>query len=149
MPEWLIDSDHSRLITTFRMIYAACLFKCIFWIRNKFDVTRELKPKYIIDQLRREFGATFGYSTILKAKEAILLDSLAEQTLQFAQLPEYFRRIASQDESATIDIQLVSGTFSRCFVAPSAARNAYRFCRKFVALDRTGRHVGSFLFNCH
>lgn len=87
--------------------------------------------------MRREFGATFGYSAILKAKESILHDSVAEQTLQFAQIPEYFRRLAAQDPGATANIQLVAGTFNRCFVAPSAARNAFRFCRPFVALDGT------------
>ena len=104
-------------------------------IEEKTLVDKAAKPKQILNLLKRDLGIETSYSAVHKAKEAILNGSADDHREQFLKIPDYLCRL--QDPPLFTEIKTADSRFDSCFISSSAAKNAFFYCRKFVALDGT------------
>ena len=66
-----------------------------------------------------------------------MADSLEIHVAEYNKIAAYIDRVSSLDAGSSCCIEFSEQRFYRCFVASGAARNAWQYCRKFVALDGT------------
>ena len=55
----------------------------------------------------------------------------------FTKIPSFLRHLKEADPTAHCEYETQNGAFYRLFIAPTATREAVRFCRPFIALDGT------------
>ncbi|CAD6903329.1 unnamed protein product [Tilletia caries] len=112
-------------------------------IDQRMTVNAETSAREIGDVLLKNLRIKPTYAAIYKAKRALPGDRDAELRLQVWQLPAYLTKLGEvdRDNFAIIEPEPREDDgvrqFERCFVAPAAARAAFKFCRPFVALDGT------------
>ncbi|KAI9908312.1 hypothetical protein PsorP6_016517 [Peronosclerospora sorghi] len=86
-----------------------------------------------------QLGVDITYSTAHKIKEKILQESTEDQRLQFQKVQLYIHLLQEADPitAVKIETQDINGTnerrFHSVFIAPGAARQAFKHMRKFVA----------------
>ena len=97
-------------------------------------ITRETTPKQIIEWYRDRHGPLV-YHSAFRSLHGILGDRTDKQTLQFALLQAYARRLLESDPGATVKLKIIGTRFSSLFVSPSFAKHAWPHLRPFIAVD--------------
>ena len=113
------------------------------------EVTRNTKPKDIVDLIRVQFGEKIDYQVALLARNALATDSLETHRQSFQQLPGFLHAIQETNPNTYTDLMLINtNRFHRLFICPTVSRTSFTFCRKFVAIDGTflkGRFIQTLL----
>jgi len=56
---------------------------------------------------------------------------------EFKLIPNYINKLKEVDQNITIKLEQSNSRFIQIFICPSTAKNAFKFCRKFIAIDIT------------
>lgn len=102
-------------------------------------ITKDTRPREIVDCLRLRFGEEINYQVALRVKKGLLEDGLQEQREGFTKLPAYIENLRTTNPTAHIHLSIDPETrrFQRVFICPSESRESFRFCRHFIAVDGT------------
>ncbi|KAL8278760.1 hypothetical protein RQP46_008829 [Phenoliferia psychrophenolica] len=110
--------------------------------RELLVVNAKTVPKTIMDAFKHK-GIDIEYHAAWRAKVEICGESVSQQALQFAQIPDYLNRILAEDPKAICKYTVCEGTetFTGAFISTSAQQTAWVNSRAFVAVD--GAHTKS------
>lgn len=107
-------------------------------IKTEMEIDNNLKTKHIISHMLRNHGIKISYSLAHHAKETVLLETTTSQQALFALLPSYIQRLMNADPTTTAILESDDNQqFRRVFVCPGPAISAFRFSRRFMAVDGT------------
>ena len=114
-------------------------------LQNGFAVNKDTKVKEIQQYFKHQSGIEIPYTTAHKAKEAVMNESTEAQREQFSLLHSYVEELKIVDPDTMADLSIstesaavgVVSRFQSVFVAPGAARHAFRTMRRFIAVDGT------------
>jgi hypothetical protein len=98
---------------------------------------RALTPAQIQSNERLRFGNTISYRQAHRLKQALLDEIEGQEADCFAQFPAYMKRLEASDpdNQSALVIDSTDGSFQAAAFAPAAMKKAFRWIRKFVALD--------------
>ncbi|KAE8180901.1 hypothetical protein CF336_g9113 [Tilletia laevis] len=100
-------------------------------------VDAKTSAKAVAKQLKHGEAYDASRSAVYKAKAAILNESYGDEAKSFGRLPAYMEALTTADSDTRAVLESSDGKFKRMFVCPGAARHAWRYCRKWLAIDAT------------
>ncbi|KAI9919125.1 hypothetical protein PsorP6_011445 [Peronosclerospora sorghi] len=112
-------------------------------VLENFPVDKDTMPKNIQCLLKMQLDVNIPFSTAHKVKEKIIHESAEDQSLQFQKVQPYIHLLQEADPSTVVKskTQAINGSnegrFHSVFIAPGAARQAFKHMRKFVVVDGT------------
>ena len=98
---------------------------------------RALTPAQIQSNKRLRFGNTISYQQAHRLKQALLDKIEGQEADCFAQFPAYIERLEASDpdNQSVLAIDSTDSSFQAAAFTPAAMKKAFRWIRKFVALD--------------
>ena len=117
------------------------------------------KPKYSAERLRRKHQETYNNDPSMKPKAIQAAEkadgndisykqawatlkrarefAFGEDNESFQQIPALLERMMMSDPTTYYHLEAKDGSFHRLFIAPGPTAEAFRYCRRFIALDGT------------
>jgi hypothetical protein len=99
----------------------------------------KMTPKQIVDNLRLKFGVDVNEKAARRAKATLLKKDTTSQREEYHRLPAYIDELREANPGAHLKLNLDpdTGAFRSLFICPQTSREAFRHCRKIVAMDGT------------
>jgi hypothetical protein len=92
-----------------------------------------------VDNLRLKFGVDVNERSTRRAKAMLLKTDTTSQREEYHRLPAYIDELREANPGAHLKLNLDpdTGAIRSLFICPQISREAFRHCRKIVAVDGT------------